>query len=128
MQREGDWGEQAAAHSQQGNGIPSLPFLPDYGDRPALDEGAWEPENIGACNATGAPLDVVFDRLVAIGLDDDDIRGLERLSDPAVRRRLGTNTQDYPHYKRENVIAYLRAWADLLEAELPAEVGYLAAE
>jgi hypothetical protein len=118
--REGDWAMQARDHANT-IGLPAWHPRPDYGDRPALDEGAWEPENVGACVVTGTPLDLVFDQLEAIGLDATDIQHLERLSDPKIRRRLGTNAVDYPHHLRENTIAYLRAWADLLEEELGEE-------
>ena len=94
---------------------------PDYGDRPALDEGAWEPENVGACRASGARLDSILESMVRLGLDPHDIAHLERLSDPEIRRKLGTNTEYFAHYLRENVIAYLSAWADLLEAQLALE-------
>ncbi|NUP12220.1 MAG: hypothetical protein HOW73_39745 [Polyangiaceae bacterium] len=109
FRRPGDWGEQAAAFE-----------APDYGDRPALDEGAWEPDN-PRCLATGAPLDDVFAALYAIGLCADDIRHLERLSDEAVLRRLGKNTTGLAYGDRANVVAYLRAWADLLEDALRRE-------
>lgn len=109
MRREGDWGAQAH----------ELPFpRPDYGSRPALDEGAWEPEDVGACRATGEHLDSILDAMLELGLDPQDIAHLERLSDPEVRRHLGTNTEHFAHHVRENVIAYLVAWADLLEARL----------
>src|SRR5690349_12351861 len=45
LRREGDWGAQAGEFAWP---------RPDFGDRPALDEGAWEPEDVGACRATGA--------------------------------------------------------------------------
>ena len=109
LRREGDWGEQAREFARP---------APDYGDRPALDEGAWEPENVGACRATGARLDSVLEAMLRVGLDLHDVAHLERLSDPNIRRQLGTNTEHFPHYQRENVIAYLSAWADLLEARL----------
>ncbi len=111
--QEGDWGEQARSRA------PLLEHpRPDYGDRPALDEGAWEPENVGRCSTTGTPLDVVFDQLGNIGLEASDVQHLERLSDPDVRRRLGKNTLDFLHYERRNVVDYLRAWADLLSEKL----------
>ena len=50
-----------------------------------------------------------------------EARHLERLSDPAVRRRLGNNTEYFPHHRRENVVAYLEAWASLLEEGVEAE-------
>lgn len=111
--RDGDWSEQAAQHRWDAE--------PDYGDRPALDEGAWEPENTGACTVTGNPLSYVFEQMHDLGLGADDVRHLEWLSDPAVRRRLGKGTQRFSHNRRENVVAYLRAWAELLEEQLPPE-------
>lgn len=112
MRREGDWGSQARDSA-------SKPFPEfDFGDRPSLDEGAWEPENVGACTVTGAPLDAVLDQMYALGLTAEDVGNLERLSDRDVRRRLGTHKEDFPHYGRENVVAYLQAWADLLEEQL----------
>jgi hypothetical protein len=104
FQRPGDWADQAAAA--------------DWGDRPALDEGAWEPPDAGVCSATGMTLDVVFDQMLVVGLDREDIRHLERLSDPLVLRRLGKNTTGLAHNVRENVVAYMHAWADLLEDSL----------
>ena len=114
MRREGDWGNQAR------NVIPlKFPNF-DYGDRPALDEGAWEPNNIGACQVTGAPLDEVLEQMYELGLEPHDVGHLERLSDPVVRRRIGNNTGYFPHHSRDNVIVYLEAWADLLDDELAA--------
>lgn len=110
MRREGDWASQARE-------VGAFPDF-DYGDRPALDEGAWEPENVGACQATGARLDEILLDLYRLGLSATDVAHLERLSDPEVRRRLGNNTGYFPHNRRENVIAYLSAWSDLLEERL----------
>ncbi|MGB5413225.1 MAG: hypothetical protein WBM75_00425 [Polyangiales bacterium] len=121
MRREGDWGRQALDVSARR--FPDF----DFGDRPALDEGAWEPENVGACQVTGAPLDEVLDQMYALGLTAEDVGHLERLSSPDVRRRMGNNTVHFQHARRENVVAYLLAWADLLEERLgdePVQVWY----
>jgi hypothetical protein len=58
--------------------------------------------------------------MYAIGLSADDIGHLERLSNPEVRRRLGASTSRYAHHERQNVVAYLHAWAGLLEEQLDA--------
>ncbi|MFZ1863324.1 MAG: hypothetical protein WAU39_03790 [Polyangiales bacterium] len=118
MRREGDWGGQARDSVVR----PSPEF--DFGDRPALDEGAWEPDDVGACQVTGAPLDEVLAKMYALGLTPDDVGHLERLSDPQVRRRLGNNTTHFPHHRRENVVRYLHAWADLLEECLEAQAAH----
>lgn len=105
----GDWAEQART-------IASI----DYGDRPALDEGAWEPEDLMACPVAERSMSEIFDALLAVGLEPEDIGALERLDDPAVRRRLGTHMEPFLHSDRQNLIAYLHAWAELLEQQLAA--------
>jgi len=122
MMHDGDWGKQA----HQRNYVSTTPPQPDYGDRPPLDEGAWEPENIGACAVTGVSMDFVFYSLEGLGLNAADIEQLERLSDPTIRRRLGAENAHYPHHVRENVIQYLRTWADMLEEQLPTEPAFIA--
>jgi len=113
MREVGDWGEQART---VGRTLALGP--PDYADRPALDEGAWQPPDVDHCPVANRSMDRIFGELFAWGLEPADMGALERLSDSAVRRRLGTNTVDYAHGERRNVIAYLRAWADLLEEQL----------
>ncbi len=133
----GDWAEQAqaaraawpdspaagpdspAAWPDSPAADPDSPAAgPDYGDRPALDEGAWQPEDLGACTVSHRRMSELFDILAQWGLSPQDIASLERLEDPIVRRRLGTNTVDFHHSDRKNVVAYLRAWAEVLEAQL----------
>ena len=109
MRRDGDWSSQARA-------LRSPTF--DFGDRPALDEGAWEPEDVGACPVVGKPLDEILAEMYELGLHPEDVAHLERLTDPEVRRRLDNNKREFPHHRRENVVAYLHAWATLLEERL----------
>jgi hypothetical protein len=98
----GDWGEQAR----------------DLGDRPALDEGALEPPGADLCVATGVPLGEIFRTMEAAGLSALDVGHLEDLSDGDVLRRLGKNTVGLERNRRENVVAYLEAWADELESRM----------
>jgi hypothetical protein len=111
--QRGDWAEQARA-------IPGAGDL-DYGSRPALDEGAWEPEDLMACPVAERSMTQIFSQLLEWGLEPTDVGALERLDDPQVRRRLGTHTSEFLHSDRNNVIAYLEAWATLLEEHLSAE-------
>lgn len=121
-QHRGDWSDQALGHqrivARTRAGTPAVNHDVDYGDRPALDEGAWEPEAQESCTATDIPMRVVFEQLTSAGLDADDLVHLERLSDPRIRRELGTNTTDFHYASRENLVAYLDAWATLLEREV----------
>lgn len=108
----GDWAEQARVLAS------AAETAPDYGDRPAIDEGAWEPEDLLACPVAERSMSEIFGELIAAGLEPQDIGALERLDDAAVRRRLGTHTSNFQHSDRQNVIAYLLAWAALLEEAL----------
>lgn len=107
----GDWAEQART-------VAGVHEAPDYGGRPAIDEGAWEPEDLGICPVAELGMSQILAELSAWGLDAGDVGALERLDDPDVRRRLGTHTVDFLHSDRRNVVAYLRAWAGLLEERI----------
>jgi hypothetical protein len=114
----GDWAEQARTVAQ-----PLMAPEPDYGSRPAIDEGAWEPEDLERCPVAELGMRQIFSALLGWGLEPSDVGALERLDDPEVRRRLGTHTVDFLHSDRKNVVAYLLAWADLLEERLAAPSG-----
>jgi hypothetical protein len=114
--RHGDWGDQARTLFR-----PAALVQPDYGDRPALDEGAWEPDSADRCNVADRAMAAIVEELQAWGLDPTDIDALERLNDTAVRRRLGNEALDFSHADRDNAVSYMRAWADLLEARLAPE-------
>lgn len=105
--RTGDWGQQARDLE-----------LPDYGDRPAIDEGAFEHESTELCSATGSPLEQVLAEMYAVGLDRQDIDHLEDLSDGEVLRFMGASTTGLVRHAREDVVRYLDAWAALLERRL----------
>jgi hypothetical protein len=109
--------------------LPSL-HGDDLSDHPALASrtmlqnwhaSGFDPER---CACSGP---VIIAPLLSWGLEPLDIEALERLSGYGVRRRLGTSTIDCPHGDRRSVIAYLRAWADLLEERLDARRSFEAA-
>lgn len=117
FRRPGDWGQQADALD-----------LPDYGDRPAIDEGAWEPAPRELCAATGSPLEAVLAEMYALGLGRADIDALEDLSDGEVLRQAGAGATGLQRNERGDVIRYLEAWAALLARRLsPGERARLAA-
>lgn len=80
--------------------------------------GDWGEQAREHCTSSGLPIDHILEALFALGLAPADVGHLERLSDDAVVRAVGRG--ELRHAVREDVVAYLRAWADLLEAELPA--------
>lgn len=80
-------------------------------------EGEWERQANEYCPTSGLMVDHILAAMFALGLTRADVRNLERLSDPRVLARAGRPLR---YNRREDAIAYLRAWADLLEpAEMP---------
>jgi hypothetical protein len=67
------------------------------------------------CPASGLPLDLVMEQLLGAGLDARDLEHLEELDAPDVVARLGR----WPSRNvRDDAVAYLRAWASLIEEQL----------
>ena len=82
--------------------------------------GDWEQQARDYCPTSGLLIDHIIAAMMRAGLDRDDIRHLEKLSDPAVVRRVGRHLR---FNVREDVIDYMSAWALLLEERLaPAAV------
>jgi len=85
--------------------------------------GDWGEKAYDACATTGLPMDHLFEQMFALGMDREDFGHLERLSDPAVRARV---PGPLAHTRRRDAVTYLRAWADLLEAQLPTPLPVVA--
>ncbi len=83
--------------------------------------GDWGEQAAEYCGTTGLPMDYILERMLALGLDREDIRHLERLSDDRVLRAIGASTTGLSHHLREDVVRYLRGMADWLENALPVE-------
>jgi hypothetical protein len=75
-------------------------------------EGDWEQLANAYCPTSGYAIDDVITRLLDHGLTTEDIGHLEKLDDPHALGRLGV--RHLRRNVREDVIAYLLAWADLL--------------
>lgn len=90
--------------------------------------GDWGEQAREFCPTSGYPIDFVFQQLFSLGMEPEDVQHLERLSDGRVLKRLGV--QQLAHNQRDDVVRYMRAWADLLEEERGevAEAWALAAE
>ena len=75
------------------------------------------------CGQTGFHLDYVMDSLIEAGLHPTDIRELEALSNREILQRLPGGFRYLERNKRDNVILYLRTWADLLQEKSPEETA-----
>jgi hypothetical protein len=81
--------------------------------------GDWGEQAREFCPASGYPIDFVLQRLFELGLEPEDVQHLERLSDDRVLKLLGVSS--LAHNRREDVVRYLDAWAELLEGALPSD-------
>lgn len=73
------------------------------------------------CPHTGFNLDYLMNALVEAGLYPTDIRDLEYLSNRDVLKRLPGGFRYLKRSCREDVILYLKTWADLLESRIRPE-------
>jgi hypothetical protein len=89
--------------------------------------GDWETQANQYCPTSGYRIDDVIAAMLDLGMTRRDIRNLERLADPQVLAQLPEGERRLAHNRREDAIRYMRAWADLLEAELPPEIAQSAA-
>jgi len=76
--------------------------------------GDWEQLANDYCPTSGHAIDDVITELVTAGLTAGDIGHLEKLDDPAVLAALPGGHRWLRRNRRDDVVAYLRAWAALL--------------
>jgi len=77
-----------------------------------IREGDWEQQANDYCPASGNLIDVILAAMFNLGLTRADIRNLEKLADLDVLRRAGRHLR---YNNRDDVVLYMRTWADLLE-------------
>ena len=85
--------------------------------------GDWERQLIDYCPTSGLPIDQTIDEMLALGFTRPDLTHLERISDPTIRAAIPFERRDaLRHNQRDDVVLYLRTWADLLERDLLAGI------
>jgi hypothetical protein len=88
--------------------------------------GEWAEQGLEFCPTSGYPIDLILKELFELGLTSDDLGQLEKLTNPAVLRRLPVELRTQISYRdRDHVVAYMQAFAGLLEEQLrePAADG-----
>lgn len=84
--------------------------------------GNWSEQLNDYCPTSGLPIDELISEMLAFGFDADDLKHLERLSDPLVRRHLPEENRNLLYNVKEDVVIYLETWGKLLEEELLKQV------
>ena len=86
--------------------------------------GDWERQIIDYCPTSGLPIDQTIDEMLALGFSRHDLSHLERISDPTIRTAIPFERRNaLRHNQRDDVVLYLRTWADLLERDLLAGIS-----
>ena len=80
--------------------------------------GDWNEQLNDYCPTSGLLMDDLITQMLDFGLDTDDLKHLEKLSDPNVLKQLPKENGRLHHNMKNDVITYINQWADLLEKEL----------
>ncbi len=80
--------------------------------------GDWNEQLTDYCMQSGLPLDYLIDEILAFGFSRSDLAHLEKLSDPQILKHLPADKKHLKHNAKDDVILYLKTWANLLENQL----------
>ncbi|MCA0229442.1 MAG: hypothetical protein LCH91_03190 [Bacteroidetes bacterium] len=84
----------------------------------ANGRGDWNEQLNEYCPTSGLPMDLLINEMIDAGLDSDDLKHLERLSDRRILNRLPENKRHLRHNYRDDVVLYISEWANMLEEQL----------
>ncbi len=88
----------------------------------ANGRGDWNEQLNDYCPTSGLPMDLLLNEMMAAGLAPEDLKHLERLSDPRILIRVPENKRHLRHNFRDDVVLYINEWANLLEEQLLAPI------
>lgn len=120
------WGNHGACNC--GNLVQSVTFLTKEEILEFAQSGLGEWTEIAEeyCGDTNTPIDLVIQKLEAIGLNPVDIHNIEYLKDKEVLKALPGGFRWLKRNVREDVIVYFETFADILEEKLISkmEISY----
>jgi hypothetical protein len=79
--------------------------------------GDWSEQLNDYCPSTGILMDELITVMIDFGFEIDELKHLERLTDPGVLKTLSPDKRVLIHNSKDDVVLYLRAWSDILEKE-----------
>lgn len=80
--------------------------------------GDWNEQVDDYCSTSQMPIDIVINEMLNAGLMLEDLKHLEKLDDRQVLARFPLEARYLKHNVRDDVVAYMNAWAELLEEQL----------
>lgn len=79
--------------------------------------GDWNEQLSDHCPASGMPFDLIIGEILSKGFSREELMHLERLSDLRVLALLPEERRPLAKNRRDDVVAYLHAWAKLLQQQ-----------
>lgn len=86
--------------------------------RAMQSHGDWSEQLNDYCPTSGLPMDDLISELLAFGFTREELRHLEKLSDPTIVNALPPGKRNLTHNVKEDVVIYLNTWATNLEEKL----------
>jgi hypothetical protein len=80
--------------------------------------GDWNEQLNDYCPTSGLLIDDMISELLNAGLDIEDLKQLEKLSNPQILNNLPSGIRHLNHNCKADVIEYFYAWAHLLETKI----------
>jgi hypothetical protein len=77
--------------------------------------GDWSEQILEFCPTSGYPMDLMIQKMLEAGLTLEDLKHLERLSDPEILEKMSKERRDkISKNSKDDLIFYLQNWAKLL--------------
>ncbi len=83
--------------------------------------GDWSEHVVDYCATSRYPIDHIITTMLDAGLTRRDLSDLERLRSNVVRVRLPDGRRALDYRRRDDVVLYMRTWADLLYERAEAQ-------
>ena len=80
--------------------------------------GDWNEQLFDYCPTSGLPIDHIINEMLEFGFTSKDLAHLEKLSDPVILQQLPLDKRYLKHNLKQDVILYLKTWANYLEVQL----------
>lgn len=84
--------------------------------------GDWNEQLNDYCPQSGLLMDDLISQLLEAGLDVNDLKNLEKLSDQRILKKLPTSHRTLRHNNRLDVILYMKLWLSFLEEEYARKI------